>query len=298
MKLCRFNDNRVGIVVGDDVVDVTSALEGLPEIRWPVPVGDQLIRHFAAIRPAIDAALARGARRALRDVVLLSPVANPSKIVAAPVNYARHLAEARADAAINMGTEIKTIDHYGLFLKSSTSVVGPGEGIQLPDMARRIDHEVEVVAVIGKPCYRVAESAALDYVFGYCIGLDMSVRGSEDRSWRKSYDTFTVLGPYLVTADEIGDPADLDFRLDVNGQQRQSSNTRALIFGIPKLIAYASAAYRLYPGDVIMTGTPEGVGPVGAGDVLTSAAAGLGEMRVTVAAIARVDEDRRRGLTA
>jgi 2-keto-4-pentenoate hydratase/2-oxohepta-3-ene-1,7-dioic acid hydratase in catechol pathway len=110
----------------------------------------------------------------------------------------------------------------------------------------------------------------------------MSVRGTEDRSWRKSYDTFTVLGPYLVTADEIADAGNIGLQLEVNGERRQSSNTSALIFGIPKLIAYASAGYRLYPGDIIMTGTPEGVGPVVHGDTVTSSADGLGEMVVKV----------------
>ena len=112
----------------------------------------------------------------------------------------------------------------------------------------------------------------------------MSVRGTEDRSWRKSHDTFTVLGPTLVTADEVEDPNVLDLWLDVNGRRRQSSNTRALIFDVAKLIAYASAGYRLYPGDIIMTGTPEGVGPVSDGDVLTGEVAGLGRLRVNVRA--------------
>lgn len=282
MKLCRFNDNRFGIVVGDEVADLTDILSHLPEMCWPVPAGDHLIRHFSQMRKHIEQALPRAKRVALNSVSLLSPVANASKVVAAPVNYALHLAEAKADAGVNFGADIKTIDHYGLFLKSSTSVVGPAEGIRLPPLSRRIDHEVEVVAVIGKECFNVPESEALDYVFGYCIGLDMSVRGTEDRSWRKSYDTFTVLGPYLVTADEIADAGNLGLQLEVNGDRRQSSNTSALIFGIPKLIAYASAGYRLYPGDIIMTGTPEGVGPVVNGDIVTSSADGLGEMVVKV----------------
>jgi len=110
----------------------------------------------------------------------------------------------------------------------------------------------------------------------------MSVRGPEDRSWRKSYDTFSVLGPWLVTPDEIGDSGKLDLSLTVNDEPRQSSNTRALIFDIPKLIVYASQAYRLYPGDVIMTGTPEGVGPVAPGDVMACLVENIGSMRVTV----------------
>ncbi len=282
MKLCRFNDDRVGIVLGDETVDVTETLSVLPALTWPVAPGDHLIRNFAAIRSGIEKAASSGKRYKLGDVHLLSPVANPSKVIAAPVNYALHLAEARADSGVNFGADIKTIDHYGLFLKSSTSVVGADEGIVLPSIDRRIDHEVEVVAVIGKECFQVPESETSNHIFGYSVGLDMSVRGTEDRSWRKSYDTFTVLGPYLVTADEVFDPANLDLSLEVNGIKRQSSNTKALIFSIPKLISYASAAYRLYPGDIIMTGTPEGVGPVVDGDTITCRVSNLGTMKVHV----------------
>jgi 2-keto-4-pentenoate hydratase/2-oxohepta-3-ene-1,7-dioic acid hydratase in catechol pathway len=285
MKICRFNDNRVGLVLGEEVADITAIVGCLPKLQWPVPHGDHLIRHFASVKDQIPELARSAPRQRLAEVSLLSPVANPSKIIAAPVNYAKHLAEARADAGVNFGNDIKTIDYYGLFLKSSTSNVGPGEGIKLPDMVRRIDHEVEVVAVIGKECFRVPIEEAMDHVFGYCIGLDMSVRGTEDRSWRKSYDTFTVLGPYLVTADEMPDPGALDLALEVNGLSRQASNTAALIFDIPKLIAYASSGYRLYPGDIIMTGTPEGVGPVAPGDRLRSVVTGLGEMTVGVTSL-------------
>ena len=186
---------------------------------------------------------------------LLSPVANASKIIAAPVNYLKHVAEARADAGIHFGADIKTIDHYGLFLKSNTSVIGAGEPIVVPNIGRRVDHEIEVAVVIGKNCKDVAEAEALSVVCGYTMALDMSVRGPEDRSWRKSYDSFSVIGPWLVTADEIADSAALNLEISVNGERRQHSNTQQLIFSIPKLIAYASAAYRLYPGDIIMTGT-------------------------------------------
>jgi 2,4-diketo-3-deoxy-L-fuconate hydrolase len=283
MKLCRFNASRLGIVDGVEIADVTTLVDQLPPLRWPAPHGDHLIRHFSHLKMLLTEFLPQAERLPLNAVSLLSPVANPSKIIAAPVNYAKHLAEARADAGVNFGADIKTIDHYGLFLKSSTSNVGPSQGILLPDLVRRIDHEVEVVAVIGKECFRASAETALDHVFGYCIGLDMSVRGTEDRSWRKSYDSFTVLGPYLVTADEIGNPANLDLSLEVNGVRRQASNTAALIFNISKLIAYASSGYRLYPGDIIMTGTPEGVGPVVPGDKIRSIVTGLGEMTVTVA---------------
>lgn len=282
MRICRYNNDRLGLVLGDEVADVTAALRAIPESRWPLPAGDPIIKYFGELRPEIER-IARDAKRVpIANVRLDSPLTSVSKVIAAPVNYHKHLAEARADVGVNFGSEIKTIDYYGLFLKSSSSIVGPSDGILLPDAVRRIDHEVEVVVVIGRECFRVSEAEALDHVFGYCIGLDMSVRGTEDRSWRKSYDTFTVLGPHLVTKDEVADPGNIDFWVEVNGSRRQASNTSALIFSIPKLIAYASSAYRLYPGDIIMTGTPEGVGPVVDGDTLSAFAAGLGQMTVPV----------------
>jgi 2-keto-4-pentenoate hydratase/2-oxohepta-3-ene-1,7-dioic acid hydratase in catechol pathway len=114
------------------------------------------------------------------------------------------------------------------------------------------------------------------------IGLDMTIRGTEDRSFRKSLDTFTVLGPWLVTADELGDPSQLDLEITVNGQPRQKSNTALLIWNVQKLIAYASQAYTLYPGDVIMTGTPEGVAPVVPGDTMHARIERIGQMKVKV----------------
>ncbi|MFL6796568.1 MAG: fumarylacetoacetate hydrolase family protein [Xanthobacteraceae bacterium] len=282
MRVCRFDNQRLGVVIEDRVHDVTNVLDGLPPLRWPVPHGDHLVRHFEELRPAIVAAAARSESVPISTVRLLSPVANPSKIIAAPANYAKHVAEARADAGINFGADIKTIDYYGLFLKSNTSLVGPSEGIRLPRGDKRIDHEVEIVVIIGSECEDVPERDALDVVFGYCLGLDMSIRGTEDRSWRKSFDSFTVFGPYVVTSEEAGNPSDIRMSLTVNGTLRQAASTSALIFGIPKLVAYASAAYRLFPGDVIMTGTPEGVAPVGPGDVMIARADGFGEMTVRV----------------
>ena len=136
--------------------------------------------------------------------------------------------------------------------------------------------------VIGKGGYRIEESRALAHVAGYAIGLDMTVRGTEDRSFRKSFDSFTVLGPWVVTSDELPDASSLDLELSIGGQPRQRSNTRFLIFGIEKLIAYASAAYTLDPGDVIVTGTPEGVAPVAPGDTMDCRIAGIGAMSVKV----------------
>lgn len=281
MRLCRYDDDRVGLVEGDSLTDVTSALDALPDLRWPVPAGDALIVHLDEFLAAA-AESREPVRKPLVDVELLSPVANPTKIIGAPVNYAKHLAESRADAGIHHNRDIKTIDDYGLFLKAGTSLVGAGEGIALRFPERRNDHEVELVAVIGSTADRVSAADAMAHVAGYTIGLDMTVRGTEDRSFRKSIDSYSVIGPWLVTADEIADPMDLDLTLTVNGDMRQQSNTRYLIFDVPRLIEYASSFYTLYPGDLIMTGTPEGVGPVAPGDRLVASIEGIGSMTVDV----------------
>jgi 2-keto-4-pentenoate hydratase/2-oxohepta-3-ene-1,7-dioic acid hydratase in catechol pathway len=282
MRLCRFGENRLGLVLGAEIRDVTQALDVLPAVRWPVPRGDLMIAHLGELRARIEEIAGTAPVVERSEIGLLSPVANPGKIVAAPVNYQLHLDEARADPGINFGAQIKTIDEYGLFLKAPSSLAGCDEGVVVGRTQRRIDHEVELAVVIGPGGRDIAEAAALSHVAGYAIGLDMSVRGTEDRSYRKSLDTFTVLGPHLVTADEIADPGALELELAVNGEVRQASNTSRLIYGVAKLIAYASAAYTLDAGDVILTGTPEGVGPVRPGDTMSARIEGIGRMDVAV----------------
>jgi 2-keto-4-pentenoate hydratase/2-oxohepta-3-ene-1,7-dioic acid hydratase in catechol pathway len=282
MRFCRFNDNRLGVVRDELVHDVTAVLDGLPALRWPTPPGDHFFNHFDALRPQMQARADQVPGVSIESVKLLSPVANPGKIVAAPVNYALHLDESRADTAINFGTQVKTIADYGVFLKATSSVIGASQTVMADWPDRRIDHEVELALVIGRKGFRIPESQALSHVAGYMIGLDMTIRGTEDRSFRKSLDTFTVLGPWLVTADELGDPSQLDLEITVNGEPRQKSNTALLIWNVQKLIAYASQAYTLYPGDVIMTGTPEGVAPVVPGDTMHARIERIGQMKVAV----------------
>lgn len=283
MRLCRYDDNKLGVVLGDEVADVTAALDVLPAVRWPVPQGDLLIEHLDAIVEKAGA-LAPGAQRVpLSSVKLLSPVANPSKVIGAPVNYQLHIDEANAHKAdFGQTQEIKSIDHYGPFLKANTSLVGPSEGVEIRFPDRRNDHEVELAVIIGKPGKNIAYDEAMDHVAAYSIGLDMTVRGTEDRSVRKSLDTYSVLGPWLVTKDEIDDPDNLDLWITVNNEIRQKSNTSFLIYDVRKLIEYFSTFYTLMPGDVIMTGTPEGVGPVKDGDTMIADVEGVGRIEVAV----------------
>jgi len=140
--------------------------------------------------------------------------------------------------------------------------------------------------VIGKRANNVSRKHALDYVAGYSIGLDISIRGQEDRSFRKSPDSYSVLGPWLVTKDEIPDPGSLDLSIAVNGDIRQRSNTNNMILGVAELIELASSFYTLFPGDIFMTGTPEGVGQLSPGDVIAATVQKVGTMEVLVRAAA------------
>ena len=283
MRLCRFGENRLGLVDAGVVRDVTAALDVLPGYRYPLPNFDPLIANLEEVKARVDAVAANDTIP-LSSVKLLSPVANPGKIVCAPVNYQKHLEEVRDDAALHHNNTATTapIHTAGLFLKATSALVGPGEGIALRKLDRRNDHEVELAVIIGKTGSNIARSDAFEYVAGYAIGLDITIRGPEERSLRKSPDSYAVLGPYLVTRDEIPNPGDLNLRIAVNGEERQNSNTRYLILGVPELIEYASSFYTLSPGDVIITGTPEGVSPIQPGDVITACIEKIGTMEVKV----------------
>ena len=285
MRLCRFGENRLGVVTDRGVHDATAAvLSALPSWRYPLPKFDPLVAELHRVRPALEAAARGGRAIPVEEVRLLSPIANPGKIVAAPVNYQKHLEEVLADKGIHHGNLVSEIHRAGMFLKATSSVVGPGEGVELIHLDRRNDHEVELAVIIGKTARDVRAADALGYVAGYCIGLDMTIRGPEERSFRKSPDSYTVLGPWWVTADELGDPGQLQISLSVNGEQRQNANTRELILGVPELIAWASSFYTLHRGDVLLTGTPQGVGPVRPGDVMTASIERIGSMSVLVRA--------------
>lgn len=282
MRICRFNDNRVGLVRDDHVYDVTPVLGELGTFSYPLPRFDPMIAQLPKLMPLFEKFAQSAAPIKLSSVTLLSPVANPGKIVAAPVNYQKHLDEAIAEKETFSRHHVRQIHETGLFLKSTSSVVGPGEGVQLRFPDRRSDHEIELGVVIGKAATNVTAANALDIVAGYLIGLDMTVRGPEERSLRKSVDTYTVLGPWFVTADELSDPSNLSFELTVNGEVRQSANTRDLVIDTPGLIEFASKFYTLEVGDILLTGTPEGVGPVKPGDHINATIERIGSMDVEV----------------
>ena len=284
MRICRFDDNRLGVVTDKGIHDVTELLAQLPHWTYPLPVFDPLVKNLPKLRPALEQQSKQSAPKPLKGVRLLSPVANPGKIIAAPVNYKKHLEEVLAQKELHHGNLINEIHRAGLFLKATSSLIGAGQRIELVHLDRRNDHEVELAVVIGKPARNVSAANALDHVAGYCIGLDITIRGPEERSFRKSPDTYTVLGPWLVTADELDDPSRLSFSIAVNGEIRQDANTDDLVLGVKELIELASSFYTLHPGDIILTGTPQGVGPVCPGDVLFARMDRIGDMRVEVGA--------------
>jgi 2,4-didehydro-3-deoxy-L-rhamnonate hydrolase len=282
MRIAWFDDNRLGLVEGDRVYDVSAALARLPKPSYPAPWGDPLIANLEPMREAIAAARPGAASVSVAAARFRSPVAQPSKIVGTPVNYLKHAEEAAANPEVFAGRYRGGIEEQGLFLKAVSALVGPGDGVRIRFPDRRTDHEMELGVIIGKKAANVAEADALSHVAGYAISLDMVVRGPEDRSFRKSIDSYAVLGPWLVTADEIADPGNLDFSLAVNGEMRQHSNTRFMIMSIARQIAWASSFYTLWPGDIIMTGTCEGVSQVRPGDTMHCAIQSIGDMDVVV----------------
>jgi 2-keto-4-pentenoate hydratase/2-oxohepta-3-ene-1,7-dioic acid hydratase in catechol pathway len=280
MKLVVYDRSHVGVVRDSDVVDVSDVVGASGE--WPPTFFLRMIDGFERLRLMLELAVRTRPAVPLDGVRLDAPVVFPTKIVAAPANYRKHIDEAvrQPEAFKRAGPSIET---YGVFLKAPSSLIGPSDSIALPFADRRTDHEVELGVVIGRTARDVRRAAALQYVFGYTGLIDVSVRGEEERTTRKSFDTFTPVGPVLVTADEIPDPGNVRLQLWVNGVQRQDGNTRDMIWDVARLIEYASHVMTLYPGDLIATGTPEGVGPLSPADEVTIDVERVGRMTLKVA---------------
>lgn len=287
MKLAVFDQYRLGVVLDEQIVDVTAALPWAHDDD-PVTAGwwRRLCREFADVRPALDRAARDGARRPLSAVRLRAPVVNPSKIVAAASNYADHVAEMHGVQERTLGRVESWMMNFDVFLKSPSSISGPNDDIVLPrsvlEAAHEIHHESELVVVIGRGGKNIDPASALDHVFGYSVGLDITVRSPADRSRRKSYDTFSPLGPWITTADEIEDPGGFRIELTVNGALRQKVSTADLLTPVPQIVSYASSVMTLLPGDVIFTGAPPGVGPIDPGDRIDARISGIGDMGLNV----------------
>jgi 2-keto-4-pentenoate hydratase/2-oxohepta-3-ene-1,7-dioic acid hydratase in catechol pathway len=240
---------RTGAVVGDEVVDLTDQEVGLPAEMVDLLVGGQ-----GALERATQAHRTGARRLSLEQVQLVAPVPRPPKVLAMGMNYAAHIAEMGRDAP----------EHQVWFNKQRTCVIGPGEAIEIPVVSDAVDYEGELAFVIGRTARRVPAEEAMAVVAGFTVMNDVSVR---DWQWRaptwtmgKSFDTHGPLGPWIVTADELGDPHRLRLRTWVNEELRQDGTTEDMVFGVGQMVELLSTACTLEPGDVVTTGTPPGVG--------------------------------------
>jgi 2,4-didehydro-3-deoxy-L-rhamnonate hydrolase len=274
MKICRFirkddadRHPRLGLLGEDGIRDVTAATDALSPLRWPLPPGDQLIANLPGLRVAIQA-LADAAEPIPRaSVELLSPVANPGKIVCGAGNWKHH------------GAPLGTM---GFMFKATSALAGESEGVRIAWPHRTTLHEPELAIAIGRECRNVSVEAALDYVAGYTGALDMTMqREAEDYAFCKSFDTYGVLGPCLVTTDEIAEPDALSYRFTVNGDLRGARSFADLTGSVAELIAFASSAMTLHPGDLILSGAAD-VAPVVKGDIMVLDIGGIGRMEVAV----------------
>jgi 2-keto-4-pentenoate hydratase/2-oxohepta-3-ene-1,7-dioic acid hydratase in catechol pathway len=283
MKLAVFGDHRVGVVEGEQLFDVTSAIPGAGP-AWPPMFMNSLIANWKECAPRIAEAKKAARPVALMSVSLLPPNPCPVHVIAAPANYRKHIGEIGA-RSVSKG---RSAEQQGFFMKATASLVGAGGAIELPKgSTRRFDHESELAVIVGRRARNVPRARAMDYVFGYSCLMDITMRiepgvAEEERVTRKSFETFTPLGPWIVTADEVKDPHSLRNRLWVNGEPKQDANTRDMIVDIPALIELISSVMTLNPGDVIASGTPEGVGPIAPGDEVRIAIESVGDMTLPV----------------
>ncbi|MFC0214974.1 fumarylacetoacetate hydrolase family protein [Paenibacillus chartarius] len=257
MKLLTYLDNgnyRLGVKTERGVVDAAAALNEEP---GPLGVHDVIKggeEAVAKLQAAADRALAAGAPLLDEASLTLAPcVTHPNKIICVGLNYRKHAEETNAP-----------IPEYPiLFNKFNNTLAGHGEDIPLPRMSQKVDYEAELAIVIGKQAKYVDKASALEHVFGYCNVNDLSARDLQMRTQQwllgKTCDKFSPLGPYLVTADEVGNPNDLDIKCIVNGEVRQHSHTSDMIFYCDEIVSYISQHMTLVPGDLILTGTPAGV---------------------------------------
>ncbi len=255
MRLVTFQPRgqkaRLGAICGELIIDLHAATDR----QLPSDMRTFLSSGPFAFEMARSACTNPRSPYLLEKVELLAPILNPSKVIAIGQNYMDHCRE--------QGKEPPKLPI--IFTKFTTSIVGPGAEIRWsPRLTQQVDFEAELAVVIGKPARRVSKHEALDYVAGYTCCNDVSARDLQfgDGQWvrGKSLDTFCPLGPWLVTADEIPDPQNLAIKSTLNGQTMQDSNTSEMIFDVATLIEFASHAFTLLPGDVILTGTPNGVG--------------------------------------
>jgi 2-keto-4-pentenoate hydratase/2-oxohepta-3-ene-1,7-dioic acid hydratase in catechol pathway len=293
MKICHYNSNQAGVVVGDRVHPIGEALVNARHLRdgyTMLEVIDALANQPAAMGCVRDS-MKTASPLPLSSVKLLAPIFNPSSLWAAAANYKAHQEEMRGRMRSSDRSSLSQDELMAeFFLKPTSSIIGPGGTVILPKVSQDVDFECELCAVIGKKARYVNEEKALDHVFGYTICWDISQRDpwgrgrQNTRNIRKGFDTFTALGPWIVTRDEIDEPQNLSINVWQNGSLEMSAHTSDMICGLREHIRFLSSVLSLRPGDLITTGTPAGVHKLSDGDHLKGSIEKIGEMELNVQA--------------
>ena len=264
MKLAFFNDYQLGVIKGDNIVDVTSAVEGVSH-HSPQELMNMLIVGFGDLQADIESAAAGGDEVSLADVRLRAPLPRPGQLLCLAGNYIEPASPERGE--------------FNAFLKSPTGIIGTGDTSEFPSADASVFHfEPELALVIGKTASRVSQADAMDHVFGYTQFIDGSARGLHGGFFLgKSWHTFAPMGPALVTADEIEDPNELGIRLWVNEDLRHDFSSNSMDRFIPEMLEEVTNVVTLEPGDVVSTGTHhESLSPIHDGDTLRLEIEGLG----------------------
>jgi 2-keto-4-pentenoate hydratase/2-oxohepta-3-ene-1,7-dioic acid hydratase in catechol pathway len=293
MKICHYNSNQAGVVDGDRVYPIGEALVKAGHVRdryTMLGVINALANEPAAMQCGRDA-MKTASPVPLASVKLLAPILNPGSLWAAAANYKAHQEEMLVKMGSSDRSQLSKDDLMAeFFLKPTSSIIGPGDTVVLPKISNDVDFECELCAVIGKKARYVSEEKALDYVFGYTICWDLSQRDPwgrgrhNTRNIRKGFDTFTALGPWIVTRDEIDEPQNLSIDVEQNGKLAMTAHTSDMICGIREHIRFLTSCLTLRPGDLITTGTPAGVKKLTDGDTLKGTIEKIGSMELKVAA--------------
>ena len=292
MKICCYDDGSPGLVEGDSIYPLNDALAAARATRASATMAevvDALANHPGAAAGLETAR--RGKPLPLASARLLAPIGNPPAIWAAAANYRAHQGEMKERVGSYDYSQLSGDDLMAeVFLKPTSSIVGPGGTVVLPQIARHVDFECELAAVIGRTAKKVSAEEALDYVYGYTMCWDISIRDPwgkgrhNTRNIRKGFDTFCGLGPWIVTRDEIAEPQDLHINVEQNGKLEMQAHTADMINGLRDLIRFLSGVTTLKPGTVITTGTPAGVSKLADGDHLKGTIDGIGTMELRVRA--------------
>jgi 2-keto-4-pentenoate hydratase/2-oxohepta-3-ene-1,7-dioic acid hydratase in catechol pathway len=292
MKICHYNEHEAGVVQDERVYPIGATLLGAGHLRQGytmVEVIDALANQPEATQCVRQ--VLKGRSVPLAQVQLLAPIENPGSLWAAAANYKDHQAEMKAASGGPDRSDFSKDDLMAeFFLKPSSSIIGPGGTIVIPKISNHVDYEAELCAVIGKKARNLSEAQALDCVFGYTICWDISQRDpwgrnrQNTRNIRKGFDTFTALGPWIVTKDELPEPQDTRILVELNGKHVMTAHTKDMICGVRDHIRFLSSVLTLRPGDLITTGTPAGVAKLAPGDKLKGRIERIGEMTLNVAA--------------